>query len=97
MGNGATLRACRRSEWSVRMMTESPLVDVPSAAACLSVSESTVRRLLKSGDLPARRVGRQLRFETAVLLSYSAPVETLAQAGSTFDFEAAFASVRYPR
>jgi len=77
------------------MITDTPLVDVPSAAAYLNVSQSTVRRLVKAGELPARRIGTQLRFERDTLLEYSAPVETVAQGRTGFDFRAARAALRY--
>jgi excisionase family DNA binding protein len=64
-------------------------LDVPFAASYLNVSVSTVRRLVKGGELSARRVGSRLRFETAELLAYCAPVETRAQAHTGFDFRAA--------
>src|SRR5450759_2255651 len=76
-------------------MTEEPLVDVPAAATYLNVSPSTVRRLVKTGELSARRVGCQLRFERADLLAYSGVVETLAQAHVGFDYRAARAALRY--
>ena len=38
------------------------LLDIEAAASCLGVSVSTVRRLVRTGALPAFRVGRQLRF-----------------------------------
>jgi excisionase family DNA binding protein len=40
-----------------------PLVySIPGAAKALDVSEVTVRRLIWSGDLPARKVGGQWRI-----------------------------------
>jgi excisionase family DNA binding protein len=39
------------------------LLSVKQAAAYLSVSDSTIRRLLTAGYLPARRVGSQWRFD----------------------------------
>lgn len=75
-------------------MNYEALVSVPEAATYLAVSATTIRRLVKAGQLTARRVGRQLRFEPAVLLEYSGPVETLVPSGG-FDFAAAIAGVRY--
>ena len=40
------------------------------AAAFLSVSTKTVRRLLARGELGASRVGRQLRISRSELLAY---------------------------
>ncbi len=50
--------------WSV------PVLDIAAAAACLGVSVSTVRRLVRAGTLPAFRVGRQLRFRVEELDAY---------------------------
>lgn len=36
----------------------------------LNVSESTVRRLVRGGELTARKVGRQLRFDAADVTEY---------------------------
>jgi excisionase family DNA binding protein len=44
-----------------------PLRSVREAAAHLRVSESTIRRMVRSGALPDRRVGAQLRFAPADL------------------------------
>jgi excisionase family DNA binding protein len=43
---------------------------VADAAAFLSVSVKTVRRLLARGELGASRVGRQLRISRSELLAY---------------------------
>jgi excisionase family DNA binding protein len=47
-----------------------PLLSVADAAAFLSVSVKTVRRLLGRGELGASRVGRQLRISRSELLAY---------------------------
>jgi excisionase family DNA binding protein len=47
-----------------------PLLTVTDAAAFLSVSAKTVRRLLTRGELGASRVGRQLRISRSELLAY---------------------------
>jgi excisionase family DNA binding protein len=39
------------------------LVPIPDAAAALGVSVSTVRRGIKSGDLPHRKIGRSVRVD----------------------------------
>jgi excisionase family DNA binding protein len=41
------------------------LLTVPETAERLRVSEPTIRRLVRRGDLPALRVGHQLRFAEA--------------------------------
>lgn len=48
-------------------MPEAPLLAVPEAAAFLRISERSLYRLASCGDLPAYRVGRQLRFDEAEL------------------------------
>jgi excisionase family DNA binding protein len=40
-----------------------PLLDIPATAQVLGVSPDTVEALIKSGSLPAFRVGRQWRVE----------------------------------
>jgi excisionase family DNA binding protein len=42
---------------------ERPLLTVRATAQALGVSEKTVRRLVHSGQLPALRVGGQLRLD----------------------------------
>ncbi len=46
---------------SLRVLT------IPEVAEALRVSVPTVRRLIKSGDLPARQVGRQWRIAESAL------------------------------
>jgi excisionase family DNA binding protein len=49
-----------------------PLLSVKGAAAFLDVSDSTIRRLERSGQLRSLRVGVQLRFEQEELERYAA-------------------------
>lgn len=47
------------------------LMTLPELIECLRISESTIRRMVRRGELPAIRVGNQLRFEmNAVLRSF---------------------------
>lgn len=46
------------------------LVDVPLACAILGVSESGIKRLCASGEIPARKVGRMWRINRADLMHY---------------------------
>jgi excisionase family DNA binding protein len=78
-------------------MNATPLITVQAAATYLAVSASTIRRLVRSGELPARRIGTQLRFEQDVLESHTSGVATLADDLDGFDFAAAMAGLRYPR
>ncbi len=44
-------------------MSPPPLMTLRDVMARLNVSEPTVRRMVRRGDIPAFRVGGQLRFE----------------------------------
>lgn len=59
-----------------------PLLTVPAAATYLAVSESTVYRLAARGDLPAVRVGRQLRFRLEELAAFTGPAPVPSGTGS---------------
>ena len=48
------------------------LISVADAAAYLSVSPRTVRRLIKKGEIPVVRIGSALRIAIAVLNAYIA-------------------------
>ncbi len=64
-----------------------PLLSVKQAAGYLSVSESTIRRLVAGDKLVARRVGAQLRFDRAELdrLSVEGGVRKSAPTGLPSD------------
>jgi excisionase family DNA binding protein len=47
------------------------LLPVPEVAYSLAVSVSTVRRLIRSGDLRAVRVGAQVRVSPSELAAYT--------------------------
>jgi excisionase family DNA binding protein len=56
-------------------MIDSPtgqVLDAVGAASLLKVSTKTVLKLARAGELPARKVGREWRFETTALLDYVA-------------------------
>jgi excisionase family DNA binding protein len=44
-------------------------LSLPELAARLNVSTSTLRRMVKRGELPAVRVGSQLRFNPETVLT----------------------------
>lgn len=46
------------------------LVDVPYLVRILGCSEVTVRRLLTSGEIPARKVGANWRIRKEALMEY---------------------------
>lgn len=48
------------------------VLDASEAALLLKVSTKTVLRLARAGELPARKVGREWRFETSALLDHVA-------------------------
>lgn len=47
-----------------------PLLRMRQVADALGVSEMTIRRLIRRGELPAVRVGIQLRVPRADVLAY---------------------------
>lgn len=47
-----------------------PLMTIPDVAKQLQVSEKTIRRWIKSGDLIAHRLGHQLRISNADLQTF---------------------------
>ncbi len=52
------------------MSDQSVLMNIPSAADQLQISERTLRRLIAAGELPIVRVGRQIRIRTEDLERY---------------------------
>jgi excisionase family DNA binding protein len=48
-------------------MTKEEVYTIAEAAKILKVSEETIRRLIASGELQARRVGRQYRITREAL------------------------------
>lgn len=78
--------AARWPSRTVGRMNDEPLVTLQAAAEYLNVSTRTVRRLVATGDLDCRRVGRQLRFEAPVLRCFkSRPLERTPAAAAAFD------------
>lgn len=53
-----------------RLTVPSPLHDVEDVARLLGVSVSTIRRLVKAGELRAMRIGKQLRFDGRDIEAY---------------------------
>lgn len=49
------------------MLAKATLLTVSEVAAHFQVSEKTIRRLIKAGDLPVVRVGRSLRIHSEVI------------------------------
>ncbi|HEU4329417.1 MAG TPA: helix-turn-helix domain-containing protein [Roseiflexaceae bacterium] len=52
-----------------RQMTD-PILDVEDVAKRLKISVSTVRRLVREGELSAYRIGKQLRFSENQIQEY---------------------------
>jgi excisionase family DNA binding protein len=55
---------------------DSEIVDVAGAAALLGVSKTAIYGLLKKGELPARKIGKEWRFTRKNLLAYVGSVTT---------------------
>jgi excisionase family DNA binding protein len=49
---------------------DSEILDVAGAAALLGVSKTAIYGLLKKGELPARKIGKEWRFTRKNLLAY---------------------------
>ena len=49
-----------------QLAANQPLVDLQVAAKHIGVSTRTLRRMCEAGEIPFRRVGRQLRFQLAM-------------------------------
>lgn len=52
---------------ALRQALPSQLVDVPTAATLAGVSEKTIRRRIRSGEIPSRRIGRSVRVDPTKL------------------------------
>lgn len=63
-------------------MDQSRMLRLGQVAERLGVSVSTTRRLVKRGDLPACRIGYQLRVDREDLDSYVARARTAATAAT---------------
>lgn len=50
------------------LVDHEPLLSTQETARLLNVSQATVRKLARSGDLPSLRVGRQLRFDAGAIV-----------------------------
>ena len=72
------MRLVRRTSSEDRLMAEGstpiagPLLTVAEVAELLRVSNMTVYRLIKAGDLPALRVGKNYRIREADLSTFLA-------------------------
>lgn len=59
------------------------LLDIKQVCEKLKLSERTVFRLIKSGELTGFKVGREWRFEDADLLAYIAKQREASKAPSS--------------
>jgi len=55
------------------------LLTTAEAAALLSLTDSRIRQLIRSGSLPARRLGRDWLIDREALKSAHSPAARLAQ------------------
>lgn len=72
-GHGKSMMDIHGQRWSQDYLARNmKLLTIPEVADAMKVSEKTVRRLIKRGDLPAFKVGDrgQLRVEEAELERY---------------------------
>jgi excisionase family DNA binding protein len=60
----------RSAKGSVDETCSAPMRDIPTIARRLVVSEKTVRRLIRRGELRAYRIGRQFRVSEQDLLNF---------------------------
>lgn len=60
----------RSTSTSTSTLTKTPLRSVSDVAALLGVHPKTVRRLIKRGELVARRIGRSVRVSERDLQAY---------------------------
>jgi excisionase family DNA binding protein len=63
----AEVRALAAQVEHLRRSLPAQLVSIQEAAGHLHLSLSTVRRMVKRGDLPCRRLGRSVRVDLAAL------------------------------
>jgi excisionase family DNA binding protein len=62
----------------LRRALPTQLVDVPTAARLAGVSEKTIRRKIRSGEIPSRRIGRAVRVDPTKLRAIDhSQIETL--------------------
>jgi excisionase family DNA binding protein len=52
------------------MSSGEEILTLDQAAAYLQISRATLYRLIKSGEIPGRRVGRRYRFSRRALLEW---------------------------
>ncbi len=53
-----------------RLLAEKLLVDSPTAAGMLSISERSLWSLQASGEIPSVRIGRSIRFDIRDLVAF---------------------------
>ncbi len=77
----AEMRDVRAEMAQLRRAVPARLVSVRDAVQLLGVSESTVRRLVKRGEIPSQRVGGAIRLDITALRPKSRDeIGVLAQA-----------------
>lgn len=61
------------------------MLTIPDAAAALQVHHRLVRSLIRSGDLRARKVGREWRISADAVREYMGDIPSGLQAGAAKD------------
>ena len=65
-----TIHITQKSNDTSKVITEPIAVTIAQAAAMLTLSERTVRSLVKSGELPHRRVGWRVLISAKALKAF---------------------------
>lgn len=75
-------------------MTSQTLLTTAQSAQQLNMSPATIRRLIKAGALPARRIGSMIRISQEDLKSVGSPVVPV---GNPLHWKTALSAIELPR
>jgi excisionase family DNA binding protein len=68
----ANPKKSKTARWQRIAMMDREILDVEGAATLLGVSTTTIYNLVRKGDIPATRVGREWRFARTNLIQWVA-------------------------